>query len=224
MKIAAITFDVGGTLIDPWPSVGDVYAEVAARNGFEGISVERLNHQFASSWRSAGDFNYTEAAWANIVDATFHGLCKTPPSQTFFPELYQRFAEPDAWHVYEDVLPTLDHLASHGVKLGIISNWDDRLRPLLGALKLDRYFDVILISCESGFTKPSPVMFNLAAEKLGLAPERILHVGDSLDLDVQGAKGVGLNTLWLRRTAPSFADGQIGSLRELTAKTLDKNQ
>src|SRR5580765_8038751 len=96
--IAAITFDVGGTLIEPWPSVGHVYAEVAAKHGVDGISVERLDQQFAESWKSAREFNYTEAAWANIVDATFHGLCRAVPSQTFFPELYRKFSEPDAWH------------------------------------------------------------------------------------------------------------------------------
>jgi len=224
MKIAAVTFDVGGTLIEPWPSVGHVYAEVAARNGFDGISVEALNRQFARSWSTARSFNYTHAAWANIVDATFHGLSRSLPSQTFFPHLYRRFSEPDVWHIYEDVLPTLDQLASDGVKLGIISNWDDRLRPLLNALRVDKYFEVILVSCESGFTKPSPVMFNLAAEKLGLAPERVLHVGDNLEMDVRAAQAAGMKGLWLRRGKTLTSNGEIGSLKEIGSRILDKKE
>lgn len=224
MKIGAVTFDVGGTLVEPWPSVGHVYAEVAARNGLKKISVKLLNRQFAKAWHDAGDFNYTEAGWAKIVDATFHGLCEPLPSQSFFPELYARFSEADAWHVFEDVVPTLEQLASEGLKLGIISNWDERLRPLLGTLGLGKYFEVILISCESAFTKPSPVMFNLAAEKLGMAPKRILHVGDSLELDVEGAKAAGMQTAWLRRTGDVSQDGQIRSLREVPSHLLDKKK
>ena len=224
MRIAAVTFDVGGTLIEPWPSVGHVYAEVAGRNGLKDISVELLNRQFAKAWREVRDFNYTEVSWAKIVDATFYGLCQTLPSQSFFPELYRRFSQADTWRVYADVLPTLEQLASEGLKLGIISNWDDRLRPLLAALKLDKYFEVILISCESAFTKPSPVMFNLAAEKLGMAPERVLHVGDSLELDVQGAQAAGMKAAWLRRDGTSSGDGQISSLREVRGQLLDKKK
>ena len=224
MKIAAVTFDVGGTLIEPWPSVGHIYAHVATRHGLKTVSIEVLNRQFAKAWREVRDFNYTEAAWAKIVDATFHGLTETLPSESFFPELYKRFSDADVWHIFDDVLPTLDQLASDGIKLGIISNWDDRLRPLLRALELDKYFEVILISCESAFTKPSPVMFNLAAEKLGLAPERVLHVGDSLELDVQGAAAAGMNRAWLRRNGGMLKDGQISSLREVRSRCLDKNE
>ncbi len=42
-RIRAVTFDVGGTLIEPWPSVGHVYAEVAARHGVAAIDVATLN-------------------------------------------------------------------------------------------------------------------------------------------------------------------------------------
>jgi putative hydrolase of the HAD superfamily len=224
MKIAAVTFDVGGTLIEPWPSVGHVYAEAAARRGFNGISVEVLNRQFAAAWRGMRDFDYTESSWAKVVDATFRGLTEALPSQTFFPKLYQQFSEPDAWHIFDDVLATLEHLASDGLRLGIISNWDDRLRPLLAALKLDKYFEVILISCESAFTKPSPVMFNLAAEKLGVAPERVLHVGDSLELDVRGAQAAGMKAVLLRRSDAAAGDGEISSLHEVQVRFLDKKQ
>ncbi len=101
-----------------------------------------------------------------------------PPSETFFPELYERFGEPEAWRVFEDVTPAIDALASRGISLGIISNWDERLPPLLDGLGLSKYFEAVVISCEAGFPKPSPVIFEHAARKLGVAPEFILHVGD----------------------------------------------
>src|SRR5215471_13632609 len=115
-QVQAVTFDAGGTLIEPWPSVGDVYVEVAARNGLKGLSVVTLNRQFAAAWRAQKNFNYTRTAWAGIVDETFNGLTEALPSQTFFPELYSRFARPEAWRIFDDVLPTLEELASSGVK------------------------------------------------------------------------------------------------------------
>src|SRR5438105_2955608 len=163
--LEAITFDVGGTLIAPWPSVGDVYAEVAARNGLSGLQAKELTQRFASAWEKRRDFNYSRADWAEIVDATFDGLAAEPPSQTFFHELYDHFAQASSWRIFDDVLQTLDDLASGEIKIALISNWDERLRPLLRALDLAKYFDLIIVSCEVGFAKPSPVIFEIAAEK-----------------------------------------------------------
>lgn len=214
-NIKAVTFDVGGTLIKPQPSVGHVYAEVAAKNGCKNVSPDELNRQFKAAWRGMKTFNHRREEWAELVDKTFAGLVKTRPSTTFFPELYDRFSEPEAWRIFEDVAPTLDYLASQGIGLGIISNWDERLRPLLERLGLARYFEAIIVSCEVGFPKPSPVIFQHAAKKLGLAPEFILHVGDCRRSDAEGAKSAGFAGLLLDREREEELEWNIGSLWEL---------
>ena len=84
--ICAVTFDVGGTLIEPWPSVGHVYAEVAARHGVNHADPAVLNRQFTAAWRGRKNFNYTRTDWADLVDQTFVGLSDVLPSRTFFPE------------------------------------------------------------------------------------------------------------------------------------------
>jgi putative hydrolase of the HAD superfamily len=213
--IQAVTFDVGGTLIDPWPSVGHVYAEVAAQHGVTGLAPEDLTRRFAAAWKVKRDFGYTRADWAALVDQTFAGLCAPPPSETFFGELYQRFDQPDAWKIYEDVFRTLDALARRGLKLGVISNWDDRLRPLLRQLALLERFDAVVISCEAGCRKPAREIFRRAARQLSLDPGSVLHVGDSRETDVRGARGAGLAAVRLKRGARAAAKGQVRSLREL---------
>ena len=150
-----------------------------------------------------------------MVGATFRGLTERSPSRTFFGELYARFAAPEAWRVFEDVVPTLDALAARGLKLGVISNWNERLRPLLERLKLAGYFDTIVVSREVRASKPSRGIFKQAVRRLGLRPEAILHVGDSLPMDVRGARAAGLSALLLQRTAGAVKAGQIKSLREL---------
>jgi putative hydrolase of the HAD superfamily len=216
--VEAVTFDVGGTLIRPWPSVGHVYAEVAAGCGCEEVSPEVLNLQFAAAWANLKNFNHGRGEWATLVDTTFEGLTKQLPSETFFPELYDRFASPDVWRVYDDVAHAVDMLASRGIQLGIVSNWDDRLRAILEGLGLSKYFEAIIVSCEVGFPKPSPVIFEHASKKLGMAPEFILHVGDSMDQDVAGAKSAGFQSVLLERRAQEpKRDGQIKSLVQLDA-------
>ena len=195
--------------------MGHVYAGVAARHGVENLSPERINEQFRAAWRAKTNFNHTREDWAALVEKTFTGLTQEQPSQTFFPELYDRFSAPDAWRIFDDVLPALDALATAGIRLAVISNWDERLRPLLQQLELSDYFETIIVSCEAGFAKPSPVIFENAIKKLGLPPESILHVGDNLTADVQGARGAGFRAVRIDRTSPAVADQQIGSLAEL---------
>ncbi len=215
--VRAVTFDVGGTLIQPWPSVGHVYAEIAAKHGVAGLSVEVLNRNFTAAWKSKQNFQHTESEWAGLVDKTFAGLLDIPPSQTFFPALYGRFAEADAWHIWEDALPALDVLASKGIPLAVVSNWDERLRPLLKRLRLESYFETIVVSCEVAFTKPSPVIFEQAAQKLGISPENILHVGDNLAEDIEGARSAGFQSLLVERPKTDRNNPSISSLPELAS-------
>src|SRR5512135_2801731 len=78
--LQAVTFDVGGTLITPWPSVGHVYSKVAGRHGYPGLSPEVLDKRFAVAWSSLHGFEHARSQWARLVDATFEGLVKLPPS------------------------------------------------------------------------------------------------------------------------------------------------
>jgi putative hydrolase of the HAD superfamily len=213
-SIQAVTFDVGGTLIEPWPSVGHVYARVAAGNGFPGFDPQLLNRQFARAWREKTKFDYSRSAWSDLVGKTFGERWAKVP---FFEPLYERFAQPDVWRIYNDVIPTLDGLVQRGIKVAAISNWDERLAPLLRALRLDGYFQATVISSEIGFQKPSPVIFQNALDQLGLRAESVLHVGDSLQEDVQGARAAGLRAVLLDRHGEKQEEEQIRSLSDLAA-------
>lgn len=215
-NIKAVTFDVGGTLIRPWPSVGHVYAEIAARHGVTIFSPEQLTERFKTAWRTRQPFDYSRGGWAQLVDEVF-GDCE-PPSGKFFPELYDWFAEPQAWQVFEDVIPTLEALHSRNIPLGIISNWDERLPGLLRKLKLDRYFEAFAISYDVGFPKPSRVIFREAARMLDLKEELILHVGDSFEMDIEGAQAAGFQAVQIHRSNKTAQEDGLHSLTELLKK------
>src|SRR5260221_5758478 len=75
--IQAVSFDVGGTLIEPWPSVGHVYAAVAEEAGFGCLDPAKLTAQFAAAWQAQRQFDYSRAAWADMVVRT----CGRPAAQ-----------------------------------------------------------------------------------------------------------------------------------------------
>ncbi len=199
--IKAITFDVGGTLIEPWPSVGHVYAEVAEAHG-HAFPPEELNRRFRAAWNAKQNFRHSRSDWAALVQATFG----TVQSDKFFAELYDRFASAKVWRVFDDVRPTLLRLKAQGMKLGIISNWDERLRPLLDQLELTPFFDAIVISSEVGHCKPAPQIFREALRLLNLPADQALHVGDSNDEDVDGARQSGLKAVIRKPLAFPFSE------------------
>lgn len=215
--IQAVTFDVGGTLIEPWPSVGHVYAEVARHFGVTGVTPAVLDAGFAAAWRAKVDFDYSRAAWFGVVRETFGDAARALPP-AFFPALYERFAQADAWRVYDDVLPALDWFRRRGFRLGVISNWDDRLRPLLANLGLADRFDTIVVSVEVGRPKPAPEIFRWAATALGLDPATILHVGDSPAEDFSGATSAGFRAVLLQRGARAGSPETIRNLADLVRR------
>jgi putative hydrolase of the HAD superfamily len=195
-SIRAVTFDAGGTLIEPWPSVGAVYAEVAREFGLECAPAE-LNSGFIQSWKSKTGFGYTREEWFDVVRQSFAGSCDV--SAEMFEAIYARFAEKRSWLIYEDAIPALQQLGVRGVKLAVISNWDERLVPLLETLGLASYFSVITVSSAVGAHKPDPRVFEQTVGALGSSPREVLHVGDSEREDVLGARAAGLRALRIRR-------------------------
>ena len=201
----AITFDVGGTLIEPFPSVGHVYADVAAEYGFKVIPAV-LDKRFRSAWKDRGTFQHTRDDWARLVDRTFGDLLARGATRVFFDALYARFAEAKSWRVFDDVWPTIQSLKRYGIPLGIISNWDERLHPLLRRLKLECPFTVIISSHQAGHLKPAKEIFRAAAEGLSCTSPEILHVGDSMKEDIEGAKAAGMQAFLLERPRNSLSD------------------
>ncbi len=213
--IQAVTFDVGGTLLQPWPSVGHVYRAVAGELGWPGLDAHELNRRFRHAWKQKQDFDHSRAAWRGLVEATFAGLGPATIEGPFFERLYHRFGEADVWRVFPDVRPCLERLGELGMKLGAVSNWDERLRPLLSDLDLARYFDVMVISHEIGAAKPAPEIFEQAVRLLGVPAGAVVHVGDSEAEDVAGASAAGLTGVLLDRDGGGGAERRAAVVRDL---------
>ena len=87
------------------------------------------------------------------------------------------------------------------VQVGLCSNFSHSpmALSLLDESGLGAHLDAVVISDAVGFRKPRSEIFEAVLAELGVAPERTLHVGDSLHADVGGASPLGIRTAWITR-------------------------
>ena len=87
------------------------------------------------------------------------------------------------------------------VRLGVCSNFSHAptAREVMEEMGILDRMDAVVISHDVGLRKPRPEIFRVALEGLGAAPEETLHVGDRLEVDVEGAARVGITPVWITR-------------------------
>lgn len=123
--------------------------------------------------------------------------------------------------LYDDTVPTLEHLRDKGFKLAIVSNWDTPLDPLTERLGIADYFDIIVASHDTRVrsAKPDPHIFNYTLAAVGVSAEEVVHVGDTYEADIIGAKNAGIRPILIDRdgTQTGRWEETIRSLSELPA-------
>jgi HAD superfamily hydrolase (TIGR01549 family) len=109
------------------------------------------------------------------------------------------FSRPGVIRPYPEVLEVLAALRESGYRLGIVSNWSWNLRERVAQVGLDGHFDLIWASAYAGCNKPNPDIFYQALTRMAVPRERALHVGDSYEHDVIGARNAGVDVALLDR-------------------------
>jgi HAD superfamily hydrolase (TIGR01549 family) len=111
----------------------------------------------------------------------------------------------------------LRRLRDAGLRLGIISNFEEWLERLLDQLRVREYFDVRVISGVEGMEKPDPRIFELAMSRAGVDAGSSVHVGDSPTFDVEPAGALGMFPVLIdrRERFPDAPGTRIASMREL---------
>lgn len=220
-----VYFDAAGTLISPHPSVGEVYLEAGAPLGLV-ATPEGLNRAFTRAWihytqggpggpmSAIADEATTRRWWQGLVYEVLREVGFEGDQERVFEACYAAFSSARAWRIFEDSVPTLRAFREAGVRLGVLSNWDHRLPPLLETLGLAQYFEVLVVSALEGVEKPDPAIFLRAIERVGLKPEEILYVGDHRHLDLDPARALGIQAYLVDRKGKG-GDYAIPSLLEL---------
>ncbi len=225
LKIDAVIFDAGETLVHPHPSFPELLARFINDRGHSvGVAdvlvAEAALAEALSRWQgSARGWSTTPEAsrefWAGLYRELLRHLDIDDPD---LPDrLYERFTLPENYALFEDALPALTELRSRGYRLGVVSNWQAWLEGLLTSLEVMPMLDALVVSGIEGVEKPDPRIFQIALERIGVPAERTCYVGDSPAFDVEAARAVGMQALLIDRRGrhdPSVWP-VIGSLTEI---------
>ncbi len=231
-RFQAVSFDAGQTLLDADPAVEMVYRDAFAAHGLPrsagdvhaavvktwgDVAVRRARGE--ERWSIGGGEHVFWRAFVAEVWAQLGGNGALP--QELLPVLVRHFREPGNWRVYPEVPDVLAALRAAGLKLFVVSNWDSSLPPLLSALGLTPFFDGLLVSALFGSSKPAPAIFKEAVRRAGVPAGAVLHVGDSMHDDYDGARAAGLAALLVdrHRRAPAGVEA-IASLEEILPRVL----
>jgi len=121
--------------------------------------------------------------------------------------------------LFDDVLPVLKVLKQQNFIMGLLTNLAKNMDNTCRELGLEPYLDVVVTSEEAGADKPSPLIFQMALQRAGVDASEAVHVGDQYNMDVLGARGVGITPILIDRYSlyPEVKDcPQIRTLHELS--------
>ena len=208
-----VTFDCYGTLIDWETGIRRSMGRILLAHERE-TPDEEILQRFAQleSDIQAGPYKPYREVLSDVVDGFGRAMGFQPSSE-------ERSALADSiasWIPFVDTVPALRALGSR-YRLAVISNIDDDL--FLGsARQLGIDFDQVVTAQQLGSYKPALRNFQIAFDRLGVPPDRILHVAQSLFHDVAPANELGLSSVWVNRrsgrtgpgaTAPSDAQPDL---------------
>lgn len=221
VRILALTLDLDDTLwpvlpalehadeaVDAWlrkhhPEVARAWPIAAMRALRIRVAAERLD--LAHDFTTQRQLTLQQAFAACGIDAA--------PIDALW-EIY--FAARNRVELYPDSLPALERIGARWPLVSLTNGNADLQR-----IGLHTHFAHHVCARDSGVAKPDPRIFLAAAERLGVAPAQILHVGDDPVMDMVGARDAGLRTAWINRDGLPWPD-ELGAppeldLRDMTA-------
>lgn len=224
-----VFFDAGETIIHPYPSFAQLFAQVCRARGVEvdPDDVQRVQERLAPHLIDlAEDSGVTHPSldpddsrrfWTFLYERFLAAL--GVGEEGLSQELFATFSASSTYKLFDDVRPALKQLDADGYRLGLISNFEGWLEQVLVEQEVGEAFEVTVISGIEGVEKPDPEIYRLAVKRAGVEPSRCVHVGDSMALDVAPAGEVGITAVLLDRVGRYRDPGcpTISSLEELPA-------
>jgi len=196
--VRAVLFDFFGTLTEavvrgPW------HAAIARRLGCDpGELTAVLDRSFKA--RSRGVFGTPEATLRWVCDQ----LGADPPDERLRAALRARMAA--VWadtQLRPDAVGTLAAVRRRGLRTAVVSDCGYELPAFLPELPVARLLEVWVFSVDVGECKPHPAMYRAACDRLGVAPDECVYVGDGGSCELTGAAAVGMYPV--RLAAPDLA-------------------
>lgn len=205
--IKGIIFDYGGTI----DSRGEHWSEVIYR-GWKAAGIDADKNVFRDCYVTAEralareriilpDFDFRTLLYHKaIIELEEYARLGHQIDLEEIPSLAGRIADycdSQARQCIEEARPVLAAL-SEQYPMMLVSNFYGNVDSVLRAYDVRRYFQGVIESAVVGVRKPDPRIFMLGVVALGLKPEEVLVVGDSLRKDILPAESIGCHTAWIK--------------------------
>jgi HAD superfamily hydrolase (TIGR01549 family) len=212
MVVRAVILDFGGTLAEggiDWNEYHEAILKTLKALGHD-IDLGRLKRAIQAALdelekvRARGE----ELTFEEVYGSALSRL-GVPPEREILEAIHEVFRR----HYRQDLYPCIDYVLGRlagRYALALMSNtMSDQPRLILERTGLARHFDVIVCSRDLGVRKPNPRIFEYVLERLGVDPDEAVHVGDSIEADMEGASNAGLTPIWIRRPEPRPWRGHV---------------
>jgi len=226
MKPKVVTFDAANTLVRVRWTPGGFALDCARESGLELGEEERASYEslLRSRWAQYREINMLrdpergDAFWLDLTRDWLKSIGRPMEVAARMRAVSQDLLygpDSDLFRAFDDVIPALDLLDSHGIRLGVISNWDYTLHRVLRALDLTGRFEYVFASLEEGIEKPDPRLFHLALARFGARPDEAVHVGDDPIDDFRGAQDAGIHAFLIDRRHQESRGSILATLLDL---------
>ena len=209
--VKAIIFDFGGTL----DTHGDHWSKVMWRAYLNnGILQETLVDDFRKAYvyaeRTLGNghiirSNYTFKLTLDVkIRLQLEYLITHQVLEITDKKIFQDIHTQLHQQLYADVLQTVGKSREYLIPIvtqyptALVTNFYGNMQMVLREMHIDMFFQHVVESAVVGIRKPDPAIFQLAIDQLGVSPEEILVVGDSMKNDILPAKHCGCQTCWFK--------------------------
>jgi len=197
--IRAVLFDLDGTLLNRDLSLQKFIEDQYIRINLKHIPIDQYINRFIELDQHG--YVWKDKVYAKLIeelkinDLTASQLLKD------YLSLFPRHCTP-----FDNLEKMLVTIKQQNIKLGMISNGFGQFQmDNIKALKIDHYFDTILISEYQGIKKPDREIFMRGLSRLGVSPKESIFVGDHPANDIEAAKKAGMKTIWKQNTHFSHA-------------------
>ncbi len=221
VKVKAIAFDAF-PIFDPRP-VFSLTEELYPGRGAE-LGSEWRTRQFEYAWLRTLEGQYADF-WSVTRDALSFATSKLAivRDEEKLSRLMNAYLDLKPW---PDVVPALKRLKESGIRLGLLSNFTDRmLTSCIAASGLDGMFEQVLSTDRVKAFKPDPRAYDMGVKSFALKREDIVFAAFA-GWDAAGAKAFGYPTFWVNRLNATseelgvVPDGKGTTLRELLSFAL----
>lgn len=216
-----ILLDSSFTLIKPSRPVGLVYAEHLEASANVVVDPEKIQTAFQRYFIHAPSPAYTHhnsghgaemSWWRSLVLQIFSevlekkSLAASPRVlEACFDSLFYHYAQPTSWELYPETVLFLETASKIG-PIAVVSNFDNRLAPVLKGLGIGSYFKKIITSADALARKPERRIFDFALKQLNCRSEEARFCGDSYEADYLGASSAGMRSFHLQRPTNTLVD------------------